>query len=414
MGRLRVLILAFGLDGEDVGETYSAFNWVEALSHQAKTTVLSTSRRTNRPLVEQLPQAEVITWPEPHLLYTRAERLNAMVQPWLPVFNRLAARWIAAAQTGSGRREFDIAHQILPQAMRNASPLRHFDIPYVIGPLGGGLQTPPGFLADVGHERGFMRLRALDHWRLRHDRALRASYQRAALLLGVAPYVQKRLAKAGLGHLPFRPVLERGHGPLPDVPPRQAKPGQLRLLHVGRTIRTKALRDTVRAMAHLRDLPGVTLVSVGDGPDLAACRAEAEALGVIDRITFLGRIPRKQVDAEYRAADVFCFPSFREPMGGVLFEAMEWGLPVIAAARGGPDFIVDDASGIRLLVTTPNQFAHDIAGAIRKLAMDPNLRQRVGRGARARIASFGTWDDKAVQTMALYREILAQREGRCA
>jgi glycosyltransferase involved in cell wall biosynthesis len=410
MERLRVLILAYQLDGEDVGEVYSAFKWVEALSQQAEVTVLASHRGRSRPLAEQLPRAEVVSWPEPRLLHTRFERINAQAKPWLPVFGRKAASWLRARLAEGGR--FDVAHQILPQAMRYASPLRRFDLPYVIGPLGGSLETPPGFQAEVGRDRGLVRLRGIDRWRLRYDRALRASYQGAAMLLGVAPYVQERLADAGLGDLPFRPVLERGHGPLPELPDRPAEVGKLRLLHVGRTIRTKALRDVVRAMAQLRDLPGVTLVSAGDGPDLAACKAEAEKLGVADRVTFLGRIPRDRVDAEYRAADVFCFPSFREPMGGVFFEAMEWGLPVIAAARGGPDFIIDDASGLRLPVETPEQFARDIAGAIRKLAMDPDLRQRLGQGARARIASFGTWEEKAAQTIALYREILAEREGR--
>lgn len=410
MEQLRVLILAYQLDGEDVGEVYSAFKWVEALSKQAELTVLASHRGKSRALAEQLPFAEVVSWPEPQILHTRFERLNAQAKPWLPIFGRKSAAWLRT-RLAEGRR-FDIAHQILPQAMRYASPLRHFTIPYVIGPLGGGLETPSGFLAEVGPDRGVVRLRGIDRWRLRHDRGLRRSYEDAALLLGVAPYVQDRLAAAGLGQLPFRPVLERGHGPLPDLPDRPFEPGKLRLLHVGRTIRTKALRDVIRAMAQLRDLPGVTLVSAGEGPDLAACKAEAEALGVSDRITFLGRIPRDAVDAEYRAADVFCFPSFREPMGGVFFEAMEWGLPVIAAARGGPDFIVDDESGLRLPVETPEQFTQEIAGAIRRLAMDPDLRQRLGRGARARVASFGTWDDKAAQTITLYREILANRKGR--
>ena len=109
--------------------------------------------------------------------------------------------------------------------------------------------------------------------------------------------------------------------------------GRVVLLHVGRAVRTKGLRDVVRAMARLEDLPGVSLVSAGDGEDLEACRAEAVKLGVASRITFLGKISREEVEGHYAAADVFCFPSFREPMGGVFFEAMAHGLPVITAAR---------------------------------------------------------------------------------
>lgn len=405
-GRLRVLIVAPSLDGDDVGEVYSAFKWVEALSAVAQVTLLATARK-GRPLAEQLPLAEVVTWQEPEILYTRFERFNAMAKPALPIFSQQVRQWVLQKQREG--RIFDIAHQILPQAMRHPSPLRHLGIPYVLGPLGGGLETPAGFIHEVGAGSGLARFRAFDRLRLRHDPLLRASYTRAAMLIGVAPYVQRHLESAGLGHLPFTPALERGHGTLPDMPQRQAEVGKLRLLHVGRVIRTKGLRDTVRAMAHLRDLPQVTLVSAGAGEDLPACRAEAAQLGVEDRIQFLEKIPRAQVDAEYRTADVFCFPSFREPMGGVFFEAMEYGLPVIAAAYGGPDFIVDDRSGLRLPVETPDQYAGAIAAAIRTLAMDPARRLALGQGARARIAEIGTWQDKAQQTLALYRDILQRQ-----
>jgi glycosyltransferase involved in cell wall biosynthesis len=315
-------------------------------------------------------------------------------------------RWLQAAQARGER--FDIAHQILPQAMRHASPLRDMAIPYVIGPLGGGLDTPAAFKGEVLQGSSFLsRLRAIDDFRLRHDRALRASYAGADLILGVAPYVAERLAPVGIRR--FKAVLERGHGAFPPERTRQEVAGQLRLLHVGRVVRTKGLRDTVRAMAFLRDLPGVTLTSAGDGDDLAACKAEAASLGVADRVTFLGKIPRDRVEEEYAAADVFCFPSFREPMGGVFFEAMAHDLPVITAARGGPDFIIDDSSGLRLPIDTPDQFARDIADAIRRLALEPTLRLSLGRGARARLKSFGSWEDKADAMIGLYHEVQEAR-----
>jgi Glycosyl transferases group 1 len=165
-------------------------------------------------------------------------------------------------------------------------------------------------------------------------------------------------------------------------------------------------------MAHLADLPGVTLTSAGDGEDLAACRAEAERLGLARRIGFLGQVPRAEVDRLYARADVFAFPSFREPMGGVVFEALHWGLPVIAAARGGPGFIVDDSCGIRVPVTDPVRYPRDIAQAVRRLAGDPALRRRRGAGARERIAGFGTWEETASRLIELYRQTIAAQSGR--
>jgi glycosyltransferase involved in cell wall biosynthesis len=408
---LKVLIVGAGLDGTDVGEVYSAFQWVKALSQKAEVTLLTSERVGRKRISEQLPLVKVVSWDEPAFLVRHAERLNALLKPALPLFFYRVERWLRDyLKTG---QTFDIAHQIVPQAMRYGSPLRKFDIPYVIGPLGGGLTTPEGFRTEVSGQSMITRLRVFDGVRLKHDPVLRASYSRAGLILGVAPYVTEALKSIPLRRLEIVPERANDSSPVPPVQ-RQAKNGELKLLHVGRAVRTKGLRDAIRAMQHLQDLPRVTLESAGDGEDLAACRAEAETLGVSGRVHFYGKIPRSRVDELYQSSDVFTFPSFREPMGGVLFEAMSWGLPIIGAARGGPEFIISDESGIRIPVTTPGQYARDIANAIRSLAMDPQRRLALGKGALARLASFGTWDDRARELIGLYSETIADHELRSA
>ena len=128
-----------------------------------------------------------------------------------------------------------------------------------------------------------------------------------------------------------------------------------------------------------------------------------------DRVRFEGRVPRERVSELYEEADVFVFPSFREPAGGVLYEAMRAGLPVITVAYGGPDFIVDDTSGLRLVLSTPAALADDVAAAVRRLHDDPELRDRLGRGARARVAAEGLWERKIPRIVALYEEVLADQ-----
>jgi len=277
----------------------------------------------------------------------------------------------------------------------------------VMGPLGGSLATPPGFVAETGRAPWFTKLRRVDEFRLRRDPWLRRSYAEAALVLGVAPYIGEALAPIGLRR--YENILELGIDDLAPPRPPALPSNELTLLHVGRAVRTKGLRDVVRALARLGDRPGIRLVSAGDGEDLAACRREAEALGVADRVRFEGRVPRERVSELYEEADVFVFPSFREPAGGVLYEAMRAGLPVVTVAYGGPNFIVDDASGIRLGLSTPEALADDVAAAVRRLHDDPALRQKLGRGARARVAAEGLWERKIPRVVALYEEVLADR-----
>lgn len=403
---LKIVVIAPSLDGNDLSEPEWAYRWVEALSRRADVTCLASSRIGAVPLEEQLPEARVVTWPEIPFLYQKLERFNAMAKPGLPLFHAQARRWIKAAQKRG--EHFDIGHQILPQGMRHTTPLRGLGFPYLVGPLGGGLKTPPGMAEEVQASATMAsRLREIDDFRLRHDRGLRAGYAGADLVLGVAPYVEERLKPVGIQR--FYALPERGYGEFAPEQERQRDVGRLKLFHAGRTIRTKGLRDAVRAMAHLRDLPNVTLTSAGAGEDLDACKAEAEKLGVADRITFLGKIPRAEVEDYYAQSDVFCFPSFREPMGGVFFEAMAHGLPIVTAAYGGPDFLVDDSAGIRVPVTTPDDFAKGIADAVRKLALDPDLRLSMGQGSRERLRSFGSWDDKAELMLDFYRDILERR-----
>lgn len=399
---MKVLLIAPNVDGTDIGEALMAFKWAEALAARVDLTVLGFQRPGRAPVAAQLPGARVVTWPEPAWAL-RHERLNAMLKLAWPVFAGHVRRWIARARARGDR--FDIAHQLMPQAARYPSPLRHFNTPYIIGPLVGALDTPAAFRAEAGRAPVFTRLRAMDAMRFRRDPWLRASYARAACILGVAPYMRDVLSDVPMQG--FARVLELG---VDDVAPehnRRTGPGHLRVLHVGRAVRTKGLRDVVRALGLLSDLPHVTLTSAGAGEDLAPCRAEAARLGVADRVRFLGRIPRDRVETLYETHDAFCFPFFREPAGGVLYEAMRHGLPIVTADRGGPAAIVDDTAGLKIAVTDPDTFAADIAAALRRLATDPDLRARLVDGARRKVARDGLWPQKARRMVDLYAGIVA-------
>jgi glycosyltransferase involved in cell wall biosynthesis len=171
-------------------------------------------------------------------------------------------------------------------------------------------------------------------------------------------------------------------------------------------VRTKGLRDAVRALARLPDDIDVHLDVAGQGEELPICRELARTLGVAHRITFHGQVSRDTVEKLYARADAFLFPSFREPSGSVVFEALRHGLPVITTDRGGPGFVVDQTCGIRVPAVDPEQFASDLADAITRAARDPSLLARYTAGARQRVASIGLWPNKIQWLMELYSELV--------
>ncbi len=400
---IELLLIAPNCDGTDVGEAFVAHRWVQHLSAVARVTLLTQRRAGRVPASEQLPGVEVVEWAE-LALPKRLERVTAMLKPGYPVFAARARRWIGEALR-SGRR-FDIIHQLTPLALRYATPAHGFGIPYVVGPLGGSLNTPKAFAAECGSAPVFTRIREIDRYRLEADPWLRRSYRDAACVIGVAPYVRDLLRTIPLRR--FEVMSELGiDEPLPPLRERATAIGELKLLHVARAVRTKGLRDAIRALALLPDLPGVTLTQAGGGEELELCKAEAERLGVSHRVNFLGRIPREEVEALYERSDVFLFPSFREPSGSVVFEAMRHALPVIAADRGGPGHVVDATCGIKASVENPNQFAAALAGAIRQCAADPQKLAALSSGARARAIELGSWPGKIARMVNLYETILS-------
>jgi len=403
----RVLLIAPTCDGTDVGEAWVAYRWAKGLAERHDVTLLTYCKRDRTPAAAQLrgtTGVRVVEWREPPLL-GRAERLNSIAKPaYLPFYLR-ARRWIRGAQRRG--EVFDVAHQPVPVATRYPCPATGLGIPVIVGPVGGGLADPPGFADDAATDPWYMRLRALDAARLRHDPWLRRTYEQASLVVGIAPYVRERLSDLRLHDYAdmAETALESLPGPGWGAPsPDPARTGALRLLFVGRLVRTKGPRHAIRALALVTDR-ATTLEIVGDGPDRAACEAEVVRLGLEGRVTFRGTLPHAEVEERYRAADVFVFPSYREPGGNVVFEAMGFGLPLVVTDRGGPAAVVDDSCGYRVPVSDAAALAREVAAAIDLLAADPRRRRAMGRAARDRVATVGLWSSKIAQMGAWYAKV---------
>jgi len=161
-------------------------------------------------------------------------------------------------------------------------------------------------------------------------------------------------------------------------------------VYVGRLVSEKGVGILLEAWSSVT-AAGATLVLIGDGP--LASRARSVA-----RVRLLGPLTREELPVAYASAELALLPSiptprFREPWGLVCNEAMHQGRPVIAtdavgAVAGG--LVQDERSG---LVIAPGNPAA-LCGAIDRLLGDPELRTRLGQGAREAVAPY-TYDAMA-------------------
>ena len=161
-----------------------------------------------------------------------------------------------------------------------------------------------------------------------------------------------------------------------DFPPidheAPERPWRWRLLYVGRIDETKGLTTLIRALTCLPREATLEMLGRGNQQHLGELRTLASQLDLGGRVRF-GAVERAELRDHYREADVLVFPStWDEPFGLVPVEAMACATPVVATGTGGSsEFLFD---GINCLYHHPGDPA-SLAGAVRRLAGDPQLRR---------------------------------------
>lgn len=177
-----------------------------------------------------------------------------------------------------------------------------------------------------------------------------------------------------------------------------ARPDERVLLYVGRLAAEKRLDLLAEA---LRDVDGIRLVLVGDGP--ARPQLERRFAGM--PVTFTGFLDGPDLSIAYASSDVFVFPSDTETFGQVVQEAMASGLPVVAARAGGViDLVRDEETGIFF---TPGS-AYDLRTAVHRLVANPSLSSAYGRAGRA-AAEQRSWPRVLDELIKYYRRALRWR-----
>jgi glycosyltransferase involved in cell wall biosynthesis len=148
-----------------------------------------------------------------------------------------------------------------------------------------------------------------------------------------------------------------------------------RLVCVGRIDPRKGIDLAIDALTHLPEDATLAVVGGGDAAHLNELRELAAARGLADRVTF-GQSDRDGLQDVYAGADVVLFPVvWEEPWGLVPLEAMAVGAPVVASGRGGSAEYLRDRENC--LIFDVERGGEALAGSVRELAAEPELRERV-------------------------------------
>ncbi len=145
------------------------------------------------------------------------------------------------------------------------------------------------------------------------------------------------------------------------------------MLFVGRIAPNKGLPVLIRALSDLRDkVANIHAVVIGDDTDVydnekCRCQTLAAAVGVTDRLHFLGQVSDESLRDAYRSADVLVIPSVHEGFCIPVIEAMACGLPIVAARTSALKETIGD-SGLSFVADEPADLARQVMRVVSGIA----------------------------------------------
>jgi glycosyltransferase involved in cell wall biosynthesis len=217
-----------------------------------------------------------------------------------------------------------------------------------------------------------------------------------ARVVVTSAYTGRLMARFGVGEDRIG-VVPPGTDPAPLA--AGSRTGPVALLCVATLTPRKGHATLLQALARLPH-PGWHLTCAGSAsrsPETArAVHAASRALGLEERVTWLGEVDDRTLEQAYRAADVFVLPSHFEGYGMVLGEALAHGLPLVTTRAGAIPETVPEGAGLLVPAGDPQA----LAGALLRMVAEAPLRARLAAAARAARARLPTWDDAVVRFAA--------------
>jgi phosphatidylinositol alpha-1,6-mannosyltransferase len=222
--------------------------------------------------------------------------------------------------------------------------------------------------------------------------------------LGVEGRDQRvRTVPLGTDPLFFRPGLDQT-----AVRARYQLPERRWLLTVARLTAHKGIDTGLLVLAALsHEYPDLGYIVIGFGEDQPALEAQAQALGVSQRIRFLTTVPDADLPALYNCAEIYLGLSRlmdlrAEGFGISLVEAAACGLPVVAGRSGGiPETVLDGETGLLVAAEGPAE----ACTAVRRLLDNRALAQSLGARGRRAVETKYNWDRVAADLAKIGHEL---------
>jgi glycosyltransferase involved in cell wall biosynthesis len=302
------------------------------------------------------------------------------------------------------RGEFDLVHRIMPMSPTLPSPMARLSpVPFILGPLNGGLPWPAAFRSLNKKEKEWLRpVRSLYKKMPFSQSTFRCS---AAILASFNHTIADLPAEALWKTIDF-PEVGLDERIFSTFEPRSLSTGPLIVAFIGRLVPVKLPEVVALAFARSTVLREHRLIYVGDGPERTRIEDIIQEHRLQDCAQITGWVTQQVVSDWMRRAEIMALPSVRELGAGVVVEAMACGMVPLVCNHGAPGTLVGTNRGLRVPVEDREQLITAFQMALEELVTDrQRLKNLADRAQRFAVERF-PWKQKSKKTMAIYDWVL--------
>ncbi|MEM7555690.1 MAG: glycosyltransferase [Cyanobacteria bacterium P01_A01_bin.84] len=408
--RPRVLVSAYACRPDMGSEPGVGWNVVQQLVKYCDVWVLT--RQDNRPAIE----AELENNPLPGVCFIYCD-LPAWAKWWNYKAKAVQIHYYIwqiiayfVARKLHQQINFDLAHHVTYVKYWSPSFISFLPIPFIWGPVGGGESAPKPFWKDFSFRGKFYEiLRDGARWLGEHDPFVGMTARKSIIVRVTTEDTARRLYKMGVSNVEIfsetglsqEEIASLGEYPSPtDLP--------IRFISMGRLLHWKGFHLGLQAFAQAK-LSNSEYWILGDGPERKRLELLVEELGIVGQVKFWNRLPRTQTLEKLSQCIALVHPSLHDSGGWVCLEAMAVGRPVLCLDLGGPGTQVTSETGCKVAAHTPEQAVRDLSQAMVRLALEPNLQEKMGLAGQKRVKDLYSWEVKGKSLAQLYSSITSQR-----
>ena len=406
----RILLVAYACGPGRGSEESVGWDTAEALAEQGfQVTILTrtSERNTCPPPSDRHPNLDIVCHDIPG---TWRARFAGLGKPGVELGYLM---WLLSAKkvvsSLHNQSPFTSAQHVTYARYWMPSPLRVLDIPWILGPVGGGESIPSGLRSSLSVSgRAFELVRDAMRWAGERSSAVQEAARQCALALANTQETAARLQHLGARQIEIMnsaALADAEFAALSTRPSSGSESGRRGFVSIGRLLDWKGFHLGLEAFAQA-GLEHETYTIIGTGPFEVRLREMARELGVDNRVRFTGAISRSEVFIALASARALVHPSLHESGGFVCLEAMAAGTPVICVDTGGPGLFVTENTGFAVLASSHASTVSAMANAMMQIVQrNP---ESMGSAARAHVGQNHTMRAKSKRLAAIHSE-LAER-----